>query len=115
MTAETKSPSRSKGSRFFTLGKLTIGVLLLIPAALVGYRAYEVFSTPAVGEPFDVEAFAAYTLPEEQNAFVHYRKAIELFVPTQKVLESDPAADPQKFFDSQSAAADGWEHAIPAV
>src|ERR1700722_3225372 len=101
MTTETKSPGRSKVSRFFTLGKLTIAVLLLIPAAFVGVRAYEVFSTPDVGEPFDVEAFASYTLPNEQNAFVHYRKAIELLVPRQKVLESDPAADLHKFLESE--------------
>jgi hypothetical protein len=115
MTAETKSPGRPKNSRFLTLGKLTIGALLLIPAAFVGFRAYEVFSTPDIGEPFDVEAFASYTLPNVQNAFVHYRNAIKLFFPPKKVLESDPAADPQKFWDSQSAAGDGWEHAIPAV
>jgi hypothetical protein len=115
MSAETKPAGRPKRSKFVTSLKVIVGLLVLIPAALVGYRAYVVFSTPDVGEPFDVEAFASYTLPNEKNAFVHYRKAIELFVPTQKVLEGDPAADPQKFFDSQSAAVDGWEYAIPAV
>jgi len=114
MSAEVKPVDQSKDWRFSTRWKLATAVLIVL-AAPVCYRVCEVFSIPDVGEPFDVEAFASYRLPDARNAFVHYRKAIELFVPPHKVLESYPATHPQEFLESQSAAGEGWEHAIPAV
>jgi len=115
VTAETNDPAPTKHLRLATPRRLILGILLLIPVALVGVRAYEVLSTPSVGEPFDVEAFSAYRLPDEKNAFTHYRKVIGLFVSEQKVLESYPAVTPQDFLDNETMAEEDWTRAIPAL
>jgi hypothetical protein len=115
VTAETNDPARKKHLRLVTPRRLILGILLLIPAALVGVRAYEVLSTPSVGEPFDVEAFCAYRLPDAKNAFTHYRKVVALFVSEQKVLESNPSLKTQDFLDSENAALEDWTRAIPPV
>jgi hypothetical protein len=112
MSAEAKPVGRSKHSKFITPGKVILGLLILIPAALLGYRTYELLSTPNIGEPFDVAAFTSYTLPEERNAYVHFWKATALLVPSSKVLG---AVDPTKFSQSEGKAEEGWEDAIPEV
>ncbi len=94
---------------------LILGALVLVPLSLIGLRAYEICSTPDIEEPFDVAAFCAYRLPDEKNAFTHYRKVFESFVNEQKVLESHPSLNPQDFFASVTAGQEDWSRAIPAV
>ncbi len=115
MSTETKQPGSAKFGRFTKPRWLILFAFLLLPVALFGLRVYEILSTPDVGEPFDVEAFSAYRLPDEKNAFTHYRKVVALFVSEQKVLEGNPSVKPQDFVDSAVAGLEDWSRAIPAV
>jgi hypothetical protein len=110
-----KDPVPPKPLRLLTRRRLIFATLLLIPTAIVGVRGRELLSTPDVGEPFDVEAFASYSLPDERNAFAFYRKAVKLFVTEQEVLDSDATIKSSDFWKSWTAAEEGWEHAIPGV
>jgi hypothetical protein len=97
--------------------KRAIRTLVLIgTAAFVGYLAYNQFAPPDVGEPFDVDAFTSFTLPDEQNAFIFYRRALEQYVDEDTVSTSGGPLKHQDFSDSLEAAEKrGWEHAIPWV
>jgi hypothetical protein len=114
MSAETQNHARLK-RKLPIVRKLLLAVFILIPGLLLGIRAYELFSTPDVGEPFDVEAFASYRLPDARNAFTHYRKVVALFVSEQKVLKSNPSVKTQDFLNSEDAALEDWTRAIPQV
>jgi len=95
---------------------LVIGVAIAFVPALVGYRLYELFAVPEVGEPFDVAAFTSYTLPDAQNAYTHYRKAVALYVREETVIASDPTFKSEEFWTNRTEAEkEGWEHANPAV
>jgi hypothetical protein len=116
MSDETHRPGQSRNSKPAT--RRTRAIRVLVPAgivALVGYWAYEQFSAPDIGDPFDVAAFQSYTLPDEQNAFTFYRRAVALFVSEETVFASNGTLKRQDFWDSWTAAEQGWEHAIPAV
>jgi hypothetical protein len=115
MSAVANPAEDSTRTRSRRLKRSAIGILILVVAVPVGYRAYEVLDTPDVGEPFDVEAFASYSLPDERNAFTYYRKAVKLFVTEQAVMDSDATIKSSDFWKSWTAAAEGWEHAIPGV
>lgn len=52
----------------------------MLTAILLGYRSARIASLPQIDEPFDVEAFCSVTIPDEENAFVEYREAFDLFV-----------------------------------
>ncbi len=41
----------------------------------------QLWGLPDIGEPFDVSAFWAFTIPDERNAFVLYREAADRFKP----------------------------------
>ena len=65
-----------------------------------------------MGEPFDVRAFLSISVPDDQNAFVHYRQAKARFVsvpvPSQEEF--------QKFWKSQNETiATGWAKANEQV
>ncbi|HXY35293.1 MAG TPA: hypothetical protein VEI07_13765, partial [Planctomycetaceae bacterium] len=115
MSIATEQPAQPRRWRLLTPRKVSVAIVLLLVAAPLGYRAIELLSTPDVGEPFDLEAFRAYTLPDEKNAFTHYRKVPALFVSDGKVLETDPSVKPQDFMASVTAALEDWTRAIPAV
>jgi hypothetical protein len=54
------------------------GAALVLTALIVGppiWWATELVGLPDVGDPFDVAAFRAFTIPDERNAFVLYRQA----------------------------------------
>ena len=36
---------------------------------------------PDIGDPFDVQAFRSFTIPEDRNAFVLYRQAADRLKP----------------------------------
>lgn len=75
------SPTESPPSRRFPLKKLILLALILtvvfIPWAVREYRLSQI---PLIPEPFDVEAFIKESaIPDDQNAFVEYNQATELF------------------------------------
>ncbi|HET6329081.1 MAG TPA: hypothetical protein VFG04_30640, partial [Planctomycetaceae bacterium] len=71
---------------------------------------------PDIGEPFDVEAFTSFTLPDDQNAFIFYRRAIERYIDEDAIFPSGVPLKHQDFSDSLEAAEQGgWEHAVPWV
>jgi hypothetical protein len=109
----------ARRSRWLTttrLKRLTIGLLIAFVPVLVGYRLYELFAVPDIGEPFDVAAFTSYTLPDPENAYTHYRNALALYVREETVIASDPTFKSKEFWTNKTEAEkNGWEHAIPAV
>jgi hypothetical protein len=56
-------------------------VLVAIVAGPPLWWATQLVRLPDVGDPFDVAAFRAYTIPDERNAFVLYRQAATLIKP----------------------------------
>lgn len=116
MSGDTHRPDDSKKLSRVTRKKRVVRALILTGAvALIAYWAHLQFSPPDIGEPFDVAAFQAYTLSDEQNAFTFYRKAVALFVSEEMVFASNPTLKRQDYWDSWKATEQGWEHAIPAV
>ena len=115
MSIATEQPAQPRRWRLLTPRRVIVAIVLLLVAAPLGYRAIELLSTPDVGEPFDLEAFRAYTLPDEKNAFTHYRKVVALLVSEQNVLDANPSIQPKDFWDSETAAEEEWARAIPAV
>lgn len=87
---ETSSPERGK-SRWLILFKPKVGIPLAILFVLamipLAYRSWRISSLPPIDEPFDVEAFCAETIPDEENAFVEYREALDLFVTDTATVE----------------------------
>lgn len=64
---------RARGRR-----RLALVLLYLLIAAVPGaylWRAATLAGLPDVGDPFDVEAFRARTVPEAEDAVVYYRQA----------------------------------------
>jgi hypothetical protein len=99
------------------LKKWVIRALVSIGAiAFACYLALGLRSTPDIGEPFDVEAFASFTLPDAQNAITYYRRAAASYVDEDTVFASSPALKREDFWNSLEATQkNGWDHAIPAV
>jgi hypothetical protein len=106
--------SRPKSGR---LKKWAIrGLVLTGAVAFVAYLALGLRSAPDVGEPFDVEAFASFTLPDAQNAITYYRRAAASYVNEDTVFASSPALKHEDFWNSLEATEkNDWDHAIPAV
>jgi hypothetical protein len=56
-------------------------MLLAIFAGFLLWWATQLLGLPDIGEPFDVEAFRAMTIPDDRNAIVLYRQAAGLLKP----------------------------------
>ena len=56
-------------------GKLAAGLPALFVAGLWGWWATQLWGLPDVGDPFDVAACDAARVPDDRNAFLHYRDA----------------------------------------
>jgi hypothetical protein len=56
-------------------------VLLTMIAIPPLWWAAQLLGLPDVGEPFDVKAFRAFTIPDDRNAFVFYRQAAAVLKP----------------------------------
>ena len=56
-------------------------VCLAMAAAPVAWWELQLVGLPDVGEPFDVAAFRAEAIPDEQNAYVLYRQAVLTYKP----------------------------------
>lgn len=53
------------------------GFILFLPFA---YRAHRINSVPAIGEPFDVQAFGSVDIAPADNAMTQYAVAVRMFV-----------------------------------
>ncbi len=64
-------------------GRRVLAVSGVLLAALVGsffvWRATSLSGIPKVGEPFDTKALGTVDVPDEENAFTYYRKAVAKF------------------------------------
>jgi hypothetical protein len=69
---------RSRG--WWRRGLLALYFLVAVGAALLGWRVSCLRGLPDVGDPFDVAAFEAIEVPESENGFAFYRKAVEHLV-----------------------------------
>ena len=73
--------------RFVTAGL----VLLALAAAPVVWWSCQLWNLPDVGDPFDVAAFRAETIPDDSNAFVLYHQAAEAYRKVAASLSSSDA------------------------
>jgi hypothetical protein len=56
-------------------------VLLAMIAAPVIWWFVQLLGLPDIGDPFDVQAFRSFTIPEDRNAFVLYQQAADRLKP----------------------------------
>lgn len=91
------------GSRRRVLGAVLLA--LATAAALPLWWATQLVGLPDVGDPFDVEAFRAETIPDDQNAFVLYRRAEALFKPR----KASPGTSTKALLDPLSR----WSTTVP--
>jgi hypothetical protein len=117
MPDESIASGRPKYSASARLKKTAIRALVLIGAlAFAGYWISRLLAPPDIGDPFDVDAFTSFTLPDEQNAFTYYRRAVDRYVDEDAVSASGVRLKHQDFSDSLEAAEkEGWEDATPWV
>ena len=71
-------------------------------AALAIWWLNSLNGLPDIGDPFDVAAFRAFRLPDEQNAFTYLRRASEKLTPIVG-MEGGNGADPTELTDSRVA------------
>ncbi len=71
---------------------LVIGFLLLMLP--FGIRTLILAGIPAMPEPFDVDEFAKWDVPAEEDAFTEYRQATELRLQIAADLRSRSVLDP---------------------
>jgi hypothetical protein len=86
--------------------------LLAIIAAPVVWWSMQLLGLPDIGEPFDLEAFRSFKVPDERNAFVLYRRAAGLLRPSARSTQQSPGDEltPLTFWGSQLPA---WSEASP--
>jgi hypothetical protein len=68
----------------------TASVLLAMIAAPVLWWLIQLVGLPDIGEPFDVEAFRSFRIPDERNAFVLYQQAAQLLKPLDPTFKWSP-------------------------
>ena len=59
---------------------IPLAILLVLVSIPLAYRSWRISSLPPIDEPFDVKAFLAETVTDEENAFVEYRRAFAMLV-----------------------------------
>src|SRR5262245_21638906 len=74
-TAPLRWIERARGRR--RLGLLVLYGLGVALAALLARRWTSLNGLPDLGDPFDVEAFQAPRVPDSQNAWTYYERALE--------------------------------------
>lgn len=108
-TTTTVSPDR-RAPRWLIFFRPKVGIplaiLLMLAAIPLGYRSARIASLPPIDEPFDVEAFCAVTIPDDENAFVEYRQAFDLFV------DDTASSSDWDYYDDLNRGR--WEH-VPAA
>ena len=58
------------------LGRCSLVIVSIVLAAWLWW-ATQLWGLPDIGDPFDVEAFRSQTIPDDRNAFVLYRQAVD--------------------------------------
>src|SRR5262249_1848883 len=68
---------------------------------------------PAIGDRFDVEAFEAHTIPDEQNAFPLYRQAVARLSPLHgQTLDLSPRGMNAKLMDPWSQTKPAYQSLV---
>ncbi|MEX0725639.1 MAG: hypothetical protein WD065_05190 [Planctomycetaceae bacterium] len=88
---------------------IPVMILLMLLVAPLLYRSYLLNGIPAIGDPFDVEAFGTVNLPDVENAKIDYEAAMAAMVPLPAIAGVDVAAQ------LDDALTNGWEHAGPTI
>ncbi len=110
---EVANRQRSTGGIGRTLARhpkasATLGVVLVV-ASLWAWWALQLWGLPDIGDPFDVAAFEAFRVPEDQNAFVHYRHAAPMITATRRKFQANNTAkDLNNYPASWSEASPTW-------
>src|SRR5262249_23671953 len=84
-------------------------VVVLAACVVVAATAFAIWwlnslnGLPDIGDPFDVAAFRAFRLPDEQNAFTYLRRASEMVTPLRGMVSGN-GADPSELKFSWSVA-----------
>jgi hypothetical protein len=66
-------------SRRRVLGLVAVVLLMIVVPPI--WWAIQLLGLPDIGEPFDVEAFRATSIPDDRNAFLIYRRAAQVLKP----------------------------------
>jgi hypothetical protein len=89
-------------------GSAVVGGLLIVAGAWAWWLT-QLWGLPDVGDPFDVAAFEAVSVPDERNAFFEYREAASMSSRTlgkfQKIMKADEL---NRFPASWSEAGAHW-------
>ena len=80
---------------------------LLVVAGLWAWWATQLWGLPDVGDPFDVAAFEAVSVPGERNAFVDYREAASMSSRTWRKFQASQTAK------DLHTTPEGWAQANP--
>jgi hypothetical protein len=94
--------------RLWQLGRAAGAILVVlagIAATVTFWWLTSLIGLPDIGDPFDVSAFRAITMPDEQNAFTYYRRAQETLRPFPELPEAVTAG----------AASVPWSSADPKI
>jgi hypothetical protein len=70
-------------------------VLLAMIATPVIWWSMQLLGLPDIGEPFDVQAFRSFRIPDDRNAFVLYREAAKRLKPLDPKFKWSPLNFPQ--------------------
>ena len=95
----TGVPARSRRRR-------VLGTMILVAIVCAGCWAYRQLTMVEISEPFDVDGYVSYTLPDEENAFTYYRRALEKLVSEEAVFAGNPSFKREEFWKSWHAAAE---------
>ena len=89
------------------------GTIVWPALALLGELAFVIWRQTAdsadVAEPFDVQSFAAISIPDDQNAFTYYRRAAQRFVDEKVNLAADPSQRLVLSANDDEVAAKGFQ------
>jgi hypothetical protein len=83
----------------------TLAMLAAMIAALPLWWSIQLMGLPDIGEPFDVAAYRALTIPDDRNAFVLYRQAADRLKSLDSMRSKDESTNPR----------DPWPRATPTV
>jgi hypothetical protein len=65
---------------------MSAAVLVAMIAALPVWWATQLMGLPDVGDPFDMREFRSFTIPDDRNAYVVYRQAVNRIRPIEEAL-----------------------------
>lgn len=65
-----------------------VSLLLAMIAAAPVWWATQLMGLPGIGHPFDIAEFRRFTIPDDRNAFILYRQAVDRFKPDEDFFKS---------------------------